>query len=230
MSTAALRTQAGVFWPLDLPPRETAKPAAPVFQLDTLDPRFAKHPLVSGTVRHIADALRSYNHEGRSVASYEEEFVPLMPLVAEWLSGIDPQVFAEIDLSIPQQHPLWTTVLETDKYIADSMEAFLVPAETPVTEEWAASLQRLALRRFFYGFVFGGSAAKAVTLSDDDISYLQEQLWQTAHSLAGMIYGLLTEPEPAVHDPSLFDTPTTGSVLSDEDRQWLEDAANDPVL
>jgi hypothetical protein len=161
-----------------------------------------------------------------------------LPSLLTWIDQIDlrpfeQEILRELESVSTSSNPLWKAwfeseeyIVETDQYVAER----LGPDKIFESEVVRFEINQLWMQRYFLQVLVRKQMHGQISFPETEQKYLVERLWATAHSAAGLIYGLLPEPT----DAPLFDSPSpNGDVptpLSDEDRQWLEDSANDAVF
>lgn len=175
---------------------------------------------------------------GASVETLERESYYYLPTLLMWLDQID---LGSVEPSNVQLHlqpescvgsTLWDAleqseqhIVETDQYVADRLgESPNVPVDVRL------KINDLWLQRYLLHVLVRMQEYGEITLQESEKNYLIDRLWNTAHTAGGLIFGMLPEPANA----PLFDTTDlrgeSTSKLDDEDKQWLHDAANDPVI
>jgi hypothetical protein len=170
---------------------------------------------------------------GNTIADLEHEFLPYMPVVLHWVKTMEVsegvadsvEFFEKLNKEEPD---LWVAYRDSEEYILEIVDYVGVQLEyneDRVSDEYKESMNDLYLRRLLYRFILISMYSELISLPNDQHSYLIKQLWRSGHDAAGLIYSLL----PEVPETPLFDN-NVAIAMSDEDKMWLEDAANDPVI
>lgn len=206
------------------------------YRRSTLDMIVLQEP--PEAVRRFFTQLDTWTRGQVTIARMERGVVACLPSVLAWLD--------RIDLS-PSEHEsrqggrstcssdillcnAWMEseqyIMETDAYVAKRLgdDAALLFSNIRL------AIDDLWLRRYFYRVLIGTQSRDRRHLPEAEWQYLIEQLWATAHAAAGLIYGMLSEAAAIPMSEGAGEIDTVRREISEEDRRWLRDASNDPVL
>lgn len=175
---------------------------------------------------------------GASVETIERESYFYLPTLLTWLDqidlgAVDPSVF-QLQRGSEQEtgSSLWNAFQESEQYIVET-DQYVVNrlGESPsISNDMRLQINDLWLQRYLLQVLVRMQEYGEINLQESEKSYLIERLWNTAHAAGGLMLGVLPEPS----DTPLFNTTNSNrestTTLEDEDREWLEDAANDPVI